>query len=670
MTTKEMQNKRRHLAAILFTDIVGYTAMMQQNETEAVAVMKRYTTILQKTVANNSGEILNDYGDGSLCSFPSVTDAVKCALELQEQLQRNPVVPLRTGLHIGEIFFEDRKVMGDGVNIASRIQSLGQANTVLFSGEINNKIKNRPEFKSVSLGQFEFKNVDEPVEIFALANEGLLVPQRELLSGKLKEAKKKSSAKKTIVATALILVVIVAAFLYKNVSGHSGNSRKENTIAVLPFRNISVHKEENEPFCVGVALELQRKLEWLGGLIPIAPQSVEKYRDTKMSPVDIANELGGISFLVQGSVLRDKNKIKVFISLIDGLTGKEKWSADYPGEVEDVFSLQENIAQEIASQLHVKITPDEQNRISRVSTKSTRAIDSYNEALTSYVKLATAVHPLYWDSLPSSSQLYSEYRKTLSLCDNAIKSDPSMAEAYILKGQTYFYSINDWYASSEKKDLISDSMRLLANKALEIDKHSADAYLLISRCSSARDSALIYLEKALTINPNSFDVNRELVMHYSLADPEKAIRLGKKAIRLNPLSIWVPFVYRDLGFAYHNFGEFEKAEVYGKKAIELSNSPMIAVEALRMVTIIYLHWGKADSVIKYASQNVEKESNALYEIAEAYCNLKNDCAKASELYERLWNRYNNHSNPHRGAVALINIGKTKEAKEKIELAFA
>jgi class 3 adenylate cyclase/TolB-like protein/Tfp pilus assembly protein PilF len=664
-----MQNQRRHLAAILFTDIVGYTAMMQQNEMEAVAVMKRYTAVLQKAVANNSGEILNDYGDGSLCSFPSVTDSVKCALELQEQLQRNPVVPLRIGLHVGEIFFEDGKVMGDGVNIASRIQSLGQTNTVLFSGEINNKLKNRPEFKSVSLGQFEFKNVDEPVEIFALANEGLLVPQRGQLSGKLKQAEKKSSTKKIIVATALILLVIVAGFLYKNFSGNSDNSGKEKTIAVLPFRNISVQKEENEPFCVGVALELQRKLEWLGGLIPIAPQSVEKYRDTKMSPIDIANELGGISFLVQGSVLRDKNKIKVFISLIDGLTGKEKWSADYSGEVEDVFSLQENIAQEIASQLQVKITPDEQNHIGRVSTKSARAIDAYNEALTSYVKLVTAVHPLYWDSLPSNPQLNSEYRKTLSLCDSAIKSDPSMAEAYILKGQTYFYSIHDWYESADQKALILDSMRSLGKTALQIDKSSADAYLLLARCFHGRDSALIYLEKALTINPNSFDVNRELVSYYSVVDPEKAIRMSKKAIRLNPLSIWVPLVYRDLGFTYHNFGEFEKAEAYCKKAIDLSDNSMIEVGAIRNLTIIYLHWGKADSVIKYASQVVEKESNALYEIAEAYCNLKNDCAKASELYEGLWNRYNNHSNPHRWAVALMNIGKTKEAKEKIEQAF-
>jgi len=664
-----MQNQSRHLAAILFTDIVGYTAMMQQNEAYAVTIMKRYTSVLQKAVSNHSGQILNDYGDGSLCSFPSATEAVKCATELQRQLQNDPVVPLRIGLHVGELFFEGGKVMGDGVNVASRIQSLGQANTILFSDEINNKIKNHPQFRSVSLGKFEFKNVDDPVEVFALANEGFVIPKKELLSGKLKEVEKKSLTKKLIVVAVIITLLVIAGFLYTKISKKNDIVEKEKTIAVLPFKNISLNKEVNEPFCVGVALELQRKLEWLGGLIPIASQSVEKYRDTRMSIADIAKELGGISYILQGSVQRDKNKIKVFASLIDATTGNEIWSDDFPGEVEDIFSLQENIAQQIASALRVKITPDEQNRINRVATKSVVAIDAYNEALTAYVKLVTAVHPLYWDSLASNPQFYSEYLKTLSLCDKAIKTDPSMAEAYVLKGQTYFYSISEWYPLIANRGLILDSMRSLGDKALQNDKSSADAYLLLSRCFNKRDSALTYLEKAHSISANNFDVNRELGQHYSFTDPEKAIRFCKKAIRLNPLSIWTPSVYRDLGFTYHCFGDFEKAELYGKKAIELSNNSMISVEATRGLTITYLHWGKADSVIKYANQNVTQEPNALYEIAEAYCNLKNDCAKASELYEKLWSRYNNHSNPHRWAVALMTIGKTKEAKEKIEQAF-
>src|SRR6476646_9876681 len=147
-----MQDQQRHLAAILFTDIVGYTAMMQQDESGAVALVKHYLEVLKKEVANHSGVVLNDYGDGSLCTFTSATRALTCAVAMQQQLQSDPKVPLRIGLHIGELFFEDGKVFGDGVNVASRIQSLGQANTILFSKEIFDKIRNQPGFKAVSLG--------------------------------------------------------------------------------------------------------------------------------------------------------------------------------------------------------------------------------------------------------------------------------------------------------------------------------------------------------------------------------------------------------------------------------------------------------------------------------------------------------------------------------------
>ena len=213
-----MQNQHRQLAAILFTDIVGYTALMQENEQNAVALIKHYNTALNETVSLHHGKVLNYYGDGSLCTFPSVMDALNCAVELQKELQAEPHVPLRIGLHVGEVFFENEKALGDGVNVASRIQSLGQANTILFSKEILDKIRNQPDFKSVSIGLFEFKNVNEPMEVFALANDGLNIPKREEMGGKLKEVQKKSLAKKIILAVSIVLLLIAAGLLYKKFS--------------------------------------------------------------------------------------------------------------------------------------------------------------------------------------------------------------------------------------------------------------------------------------------------------------------------------------------------------------------------------------------------------------------------------------------------------------------
>jgi len=180
------QSKQRRLAAILFTDIVGYTAIMQQSEVQALTIIRRYTIVLKQAVGEHGGEILNDYGDGSLCVFSSASEAMHCALEMQMQLQTEPAVPLRIGLHIGEILFENGKILGDGVNIASRIQSIGKGNSILFSEEMHDKIKNVPDLKSVPLGRINFKNVDKPVTVFALANQGLVVPRRNALEGKLK----------------------------------------------------------------------------------------------------------------------------------------------------------------------------------------------------------------------------------------------------------------------------------------------------------------------------------------------------------------------------------------------------------------------------------------------------------------------------------------------------
>ena len=668
-----MQNQRRHLAAILFTDIVGYTAMMQHDEANAVSVTRRYLSVLKKLVSEFNGQILNDYGDGSLCSFPSATDAVKCAIKIQNELREEPSVPLRIGLHIGEIFFEDNKVFGDGVNVASRIQSLGQANTILFSSEINNKIRNNAEFKTVAIGQFEFKNVDEPVEVFALTGNGLVVPKKEEMEGKLKAAKKRSLSKNILVFSAIIILIIAGLFAYKKFSGDQLANIKERTIAILPFKNISVNKEENEPFCVGVALELQKKIELLGALIPIAPQSVERFRDTKLSIADIAKDLGGINYILQGTVLRDKNKIKVFVSLIDVLSGKEKWSKAYSGEVEDVFTLQENIAQQIASQLQVNITPDEQNRIARILTKNTKALDAYNEALNAYVTLVYTFQSTYSLSILLNPKLYADYLKTLSLCNRVLELDSSMAEGYVLKAKTLLFKYNNRYADPFPGLL--DSVMSVGQKALSLNSNSVDALIILASYYQNRGdqkSTELFLQKGLAISPNNFEVNWELGKYYTVSDPENSVRFLKKSLRLNPLSVWTPLVYQNLGNTYLAISDFEKAELSFKKTIALSSNSSATAFAIFGLAVTYQRMNKPDSVLKYADWGFRLgDNNTIYFKAETYCYLKDDCAKAAELYEELWNKIHEHNYEHRWAIALWKAGKKPElAQQLFDSSFA
>ena len=185
--SSENQSKRK-LAAILFADIVGYTSLMQKDETIALSKIKRYQQVLDTAANQFNGQVLKNYGDGSLMTFSNSLDAIKAAIQIQEQSKAHPNVPLRIGMHIGEFIVEKGDIYGNGVNLASRIESLGIEGAVLFSKNIYQKIKSLPEFEVKSLGHFEFKNVEEPMEVFALANEGFPIPERIEMQGKLKNS--------------------------------------------------------------------------------------------------------------------------------------------------------------------------------------------------------------------------------------------------------------------------------------------------------------------------------------------------------------------------------------------------------------------------------------------------------------------------------------------------
>ncbi len=374
-----MQNQHRQLAAILFTDIVGYTALMQENEQKAVALIKHYNTALNELVALHNGKVLNYYGDGSLCTFPSVTEALNCAVELQKELQAEPTVPLRIGLHVGEVFFENEKALGDGVNVASRIQSLGQANTILFSKEIFDKIRNQPEFKSVSLGSFEFKNVDQPMEVFALANEGLNVPKRENLEGKLKTGLQKGQRafqKKVVVAVTIVLLLVAGYFIYSIFFKNPGFTGKEKSIAVLPFTNMSSDKE-NESFSMGISTEITNQLQKIGSLDVRAASSTIRFKDEKIKSLkDIAAELN-VAAIVTGLFQKISDKISVTVELTDVNSDKVIWTNNFESDWQDIFSIQNEIAERVVFELNTKMTKDEKKKIEKKPTDDPEAYEYY-----------------------------------------------------------------------------------------------------------------------------------------------------------------------------------------------------------------------------------------------------------------------------------------------------
>ena len=577
-------NQARQLAAIMYTDIVGYTAMMQANEQKAVAVIKHYNSSLEKLVQQFNGQVLNYYGDGSLCIFPSATDAINCALALQKELKNEPAVPLRIGLHIGEVFFEDAKALGDGVNVASRVQSLGQENTILVSGEIHDKIKNNPSFSTISLGQFNFKNVDKPLEIFALSNEGLTIPQRSKIVGKLKE---KNGKRPIIITTALIILLFTAGFfVYKTFfADKAGSETTGQSIAVLPFTDMSPAKDQ-EYFSDGMSEELLNLLSKIHDLKVISRTSSFSFKGKNLDVRKIGKDLG-VANILEGSVRKSGNTIRITAQLIEVEKGTHLWSETYDREMKDVFATQDEISKMIVDILKIKLSGQQANQPSKSFTKNPEAYEDYLKGR------------YHWNTRTDEG-----IKKAIGYFEDAIRKDPNYAAAYSGLADTYLtlydYELMSFDESTSKaKDAAQRALKINANlaeahnslahidlhewkwesaeegfrKAIALDQSYILAHHWFALCLTAigkTNEAVTQMEKARELDPLSTRINADLGMAY-LSDKrfDKAIEQEKKTLELNPRSAGARWIR---GMAYQQKKMFEQAIKDYQDALELSHN--------------------------------------------------------------------------------------------------
>ncbi len=195
------------LAIILFADIAGYTAMMEEDEAAALIVLGRFKEVMERETSGHNGQLVQYFGDAVLLAFDSSSKAVDCAAAIQLAFQKEPHVPVRIGMHMGDVLFKNGNVFGNGVNVASRIESLSVPGAVLMSKEVRDQIRNRGDYQLSSLGSFAFKNVEEPMEVYALASEGLVVPKRSEIQGKLKQAASRSVSMKLLLPVIAVLIL-------------------------------------------------------------------------------------------------------------------------------------------------------------------------------------------------------------------------------------------------------------------------------------------------------------------------------------------------------------------------------------------------------------------------------------------------------------------------------
>ena len=342
----------RQLAAIMFTDIVGYTALMGRDEQMAFKLLDTNRQIHKQAIEQYNGKLVKELGDGVMASFNTVSDAVNAAIKIQKACTGSKELSLRIGIHEGEIIYENNDIYGDAVNIASRIQTLGIPGSILFSNKVNDEIKNKSEFQTISLGNFEFKNVNEPIEVFALANDGFPVPKRSMMEGKLK--KKNLLKRNVVLALSFIMIVLAAFFIYKNFFAKNNNVQViDKSIAVLPFVDMSAGKDQ-EYFSDGLSEELLNLLSKIPELKVIGRTSSFSFKG-KNEDLRIIGEKLGVANILEGSVQKEGNKIRVTAQLIKTADGSHLWSDRYDRDLEGIFKLQDEIANAVVKELKLKL---------------------------------------------------------------------------------------------------------------------------------------------------------------------------------------------------------------------------------------------------------------------------------------------------------------------------
>lgn len=501
----------RHLAAILFTDIVGFSGLMQHNEEDALRMIRRYRQVLEEQVGKSGGVILNDYGDGDLCSFPSAVEAVHCAVSIQHVLQQEPVVPLRIGVHIGEVFVEHGKALGDGVNVASRVQSLGIANSVLLSSDVYRVIRNHPEFRVQRLGKFDFKNIDDPVEVFALENDRLAIPDRKKIEGKLKVSEKgKQIWFSRILKSIVILLVLIAGavVVVMILRSRQGNPAEVSSIAVLPFVNIS-EDESQEYFSNGITEDIVNSLSRLSGIRVKSRTSTLLYRGSSKSSKEIGEELN-VTHLLEGSVRKIGNNVRIGVQLIDARQDEQVWSASYDRELEDILALQNDIAQNISRSLQLELNASEKASMDHAVQMDITAYDYFLKAREEY---------------NHSTYERRRYDNALQLVNEALSLQPDYAQALALKGRIWFQFAT--YGIPMK--VWRDSSLTYATRSIEADPQLPDGYIcraFVRRYVGEIKDARADLNRAYRLAPN----NPEVLLAYGNRLLEDRIEGGAEMI--------------------------------------------------------------------------------------------------------------------------------------------
>ena len=556
---------KRKLAAILSADVEGYSRLMDDDEEATVRTLTSYRTAIADLVQQFRGRVVDSPGDNLLAEFTSVVDAVNCAVEIQRDLaERNTELPynrkmeFRIGVNLGDVIEEEGRIYGDGVNIAARVESLSEAGGICISGRAYDQVANKLGLEYENLGEHQVKNISTPIRVYRVLSFPGAAAHR-VVQAKDALGRRWRRIALSIAAVVVVAVVVLGIWqLYlRRPSVESASVEKmafplpeKPSIAVLPFDNMSGDTEQDY-FSNGLTDQIISALSKVPYLFVIARNSTFTYKGKPVKVQQVAEELG-VRYVLEGSVQKAENRLRITAQLVDALKGHHLWSESYDRDLKDIFALQDEITMKIVTAMRVKLTSGEQARMFGKGTKNLKAYLKFLEAAEQFS---------LWNKEANV--------RAKQLLEEAIAIDPEFSAAYSFLGSCHLFdAIYGWSKLPPKS--IKRAFEL-AQKALSLDDSLSQPYVVISKIYVYKrkyEKAIAEAQQAVEISPNAaFAVSNLGWILRCAGRPEEGIPLLKKAIRLNPISHVTEFDV--LGRAYFLAGRYEEAIAEYKTAVKV-----------------------------------------------------------------------------------------------------
>jgi adenylate cyclase len=520
-----MASRTKATAAIMFIDVVDYSRLMSTDEERTVSELQQHRhELIDPTILAHRGKILKTLGDGLLVEFAGCSDALLCALSIQagmaDRISAEPM-QVRIGINFGEFIVEDGEIHGDVVNVAARLQTIAAPGGVCVTGQVRDRVDGRLPLQFSDLGEPPLKGIEHPVRVFALgSNVTELAPS-------------------------------ISDPLHLN---------RRCSIAVLPFESISGDRTQ-EYFADGVTEGIITALSCIRSLFVIARNSSFVYKDRRVDVREVARTLG-VRYVLEGSVRRNTDRLRITAQLIDGESGGHLWASTFEGGAEDVFSLQDKVAASVSGAIEPQILTTE---IERARRKPTRYLTAYDYFLRALSHRATS-------SLEDT-------REALALLRKAIDIDPHFALALAHASMCISGLRNQGYEVVDQV-AVAESVKL-AEAAIDADPNDPGALTLAGHTIAAQtgqfDRGLAFIERALRINPNSSDAwARSAMVRVYKGDLETAVIHAHRSISLSPLDPNVRLPICALGYASLFAHRFDEAVRWGREALNAKTKPEMA----------------------------------------------------------------------------------------------